>query len=496
MALTDTPRLPYTEARGSEVVASARLSASVTAAASEPVDRFYAAVRLIGRFWVWFFFKAVEIRHAERVPGQGPVLLCINHPNNLVDSLLVGTVVRRKVHYLATAALFRHPVMARFLRRCGAIPVYRRQDDPTKMERNVDMFAACLAALAEGRVIGIYPEGTTHAEARVQRIKTGAARIALGYEAERQARGGGRRELTVVPVGLSFEARKAFRGRVLIAFGPPVPVAPHLGAYREDPAKAVDALTTRMQWAMEAQVVHAERIDTADLVRAVEELYGHELIRQLEAERGLQPSEIDPLRLGRAIADAVAHFQAREPERVARIWQRIQGYRAMLAEYHVRDQAVRARLTRRPAGRRLRTSGLAVLGLPLFAYGAVVSALPYLVPRWLSRRLARKETDYATVRLLSSIVAFPLFWSAETWLVGYVAGLRLALAFAASLPVSGLIAYHYWAGLARLRGQVRFAALALTRQQAASRLLAERATIITELERARADYLTTARGDA
>jgi 1-acyl-sn-glycerol-3-phosphate acyltransferase len=467
----------------------------VTAEASEPVDRFYATVRLIGRFWVWFLFKAVETRHPERVPGRGPVLLCINHPNNLVDSLLVGAVVRRKVHYLATAALFRHPVMARFLRRCGAIPVYRRQDDPTRMERNVDMFAACLAALAEGRVIGIYPEGTTHAEARVQRIKTGAARIALAYEAERRARGHDGGELTVLPVGLSFEARKAFRGRVLIAFGPPVPVAPHLAAYREDPAKAVDALTTRLQWAMEAQVVHAERIDTADLVRAVEELYGHELIRQLEAERGVQPSEIDPLRLGRAIADAVAHFQAREPERVERIWQRIQGYRAMLAEYHVRDQAVRARLTRRPA-RRLRTSWLALLGLPLFAYGALVSALPYLVPRWLSRRLARKETDYATVRLLSSIVAFPLFWSAETWIVGYAAGLRWALAFAVSLPVSGLIAYHYWAGLARLRGQVRFAALTLTRQQAASRLLAGRATIIAELERARADYLTTTRKDA
>src|SRR6185436_12031196 len=148
-------------------------------------DLLYSAVRALVRFWLWFFFKGVDVRHAERVPVAGPVILCINHPNNLIDSLLVGGVVSRKVHFLATAALFRNPLVARFLLACGAIPVYRRQDDPDKMERNVDAFAACFTTLGHGGLIGIYPEGTTHAEPRVQRIKTGASRIALEYEARR-----------------------------------------------------------------------------------------------------------------------------------------------------------------------------------------------------------------------------------------------------------------------------------------------------------------------
>lgn len=460
----------------------------------DPVDRLYAAVRLLARFWIWFFFKAVEVRHPERVPSGGPVLLCVNHPNNLIDSLLVGAVVPREIHYLATAALFRNPLLARFLRSCGAIPVYRRQDDPDKMDRNVETFAACLGALADDRLIAIYPEGTTHAESRVQRIKTGAARIALMYEALRQdGERTGTGELALVPVGLTFEARKSFRGRVLVAFGPAIPVAPHLERYRDDPVKAVDALTTAIQWGMEAQVVHADRIGTADLVRAVEALYGNDLVRQLQAERGLRPAEIDSLRLARTIEDAVGHFKVREPERVEAIWQRIQAYRAILAEYHVRDQAVQERLERRPARRRLRTSGLAVVGLPAFVYGAAVNALPYYLPRWLSRRLARKETDYATIRLLASVVAFPLFWSAETWLVWRLAGPVWAAAFALSLPASGLVAYHYLAGLGRLRSQLRFGALALTQRHAASRLLAERQAIIAELERAKADYLAATR---
>jgi 1-acyl-sn-glycerol-3-phosphate acyltransferase len=155
-------------------------------------DPFYALVRLTGRFWIWFLFRSVDVRHADRVPRKGPVLLCINHPNNLIDSLLVGAVVDRKVHYLATAALFRNPIVARFLRAVGAIPVYRRQDDPDKMDKNVGAFEACAATLASGGLIGIYPEGMTHAESRVQRIKTGAARIALDYESRRRAAPPGR----------------------------------------------------------------------------------------------------------------------------------------------------------------------------------------------------------------------------------------------------------------------------------------------------------------
>jgi 1-acyl-sn-glycerol-3-phosphate acyltransferase len=201
------------------------------------VDPFYAGVRVIARFWIWFFFERVEVRHPERVPRAGPVLLCINHPNNLIDSLLVASVLPRKVHYLATAALFRNPLVARVLVALGVIPIYRKADDPDKMDRNTEMFAACDETFDRGQLIAIYPEGVTRAEAHVQRIKTGAAWIALGYEAHAPGR------LTVVPVGLNFEARRRFRGRVLVSVGEPVDVSSSLPVYREEPAKALHALS-------------------------------------------------------------------------------------------------------------------------------------------------------------------------------------------------------------------------------------------------------------
>jgi glycerol-3-phosphate O-acyltransferase / dihydroxyacetone phosphate acyltransferase len=496
------------------------------------MDRFYRGVRAVARFWLWFFFKSVDVRRPDRVPDDGPVLLCINHPNNFIDSLVVGAAVRRKVHYLATAALFRDPFVARFLLAGGAIPVWRRQDEgphastrpisdrppsqrsehtapastrpisdgppsqrsehaaPATMDRNADTFAACAAAFERGALIAIYPEGTTHAEARVQRIKTGAARIALAWEATHP------RTLTMLPVGLTFEARKSFRARVLVSFGAALPLHAYADAYREDPVKAVDALTRHLQASMEAEVVNVERIDDARLLQSIETLYRDVLAREVMEARGVGPRDVDLVRLSRSIVDAITWFKSREPERVEAIWQRIRTYRALLAQYHLRDETVRARLERLPARQRLVYSWDAVVGFPFFVYGALVNALPYLLPRWLARRIARKETDYATVRLLAAIVAVPVFYGLETWLVLRVAGGLAAALFAISLPLSGLIAYRYLAGAGRFRSRVRFALLTATHGAAARRLVVERQSILGELERAKTEWLAATKGSS
>ena len=458
-------------------------------------DPFYALVRLTGRFWIWFLFRSVDVRHADRVPRKGPVLLCINHPNNLIDSLLVGAVVDRKVHYLATAALFRNPIVARFLRAVGAIPVYRRQDDPDKMDKNVGAFEACVATLASGGLIGIYPEGTTHAESRVRRIKTGAARIALDYESRRRAGATGA-SLVLIPTGLAFEARKSFGGRVRVSFGEAIALAPYVELFAQDPVKAVDELTTAIQWGMEAEVVHVERLDNATLVREVESIYRDRLVRELQEERGLSAGQIDTVRLTRSIADAAAYFEARAPERVAELRDSIGHYRAMLAAYQVRDQAVRERIEPPPVRQRLSRGWKAAIGLPVFGYGLVTSGLPYLLPRWIARRTATKETNYATTRLLASVVAVPLFWGVETWIVWRLAGALWAIGFFLSLPVSSILAYHYLRGLGRLRAQARLGVVALIRHQAATQLLAERRRLIDLLERAKNDYLAATKGSS
>ena len=69
-------------------------------------------------------FTYYRIRYGgEAVPRAGPVLLVANHPNSLLDPVLVVAAARRPVRFLAKAPLFVDPKVGWLVKAAGAIPV-------------------------------------------------------------------------------------------------------------------------------------------------------------------------------------------------------------------------------------------------------------------------------------------------------------------------------------------------------------------------------------
>ncbi len=62
------------------------------------------------------------------MPRDRPLLLVVNHPNALVDALLVGWVVPRRVLITAKSTLFTNPIASRLLRWIGVLPLHRTSD--------------------------------------------------------------------------------------------------------------------------------------------------------------------------------------------------------------------------------------------------------------------------------------------------------------------------------------------------------------------------------
>ena len=77
-----------------------------------------------------FVYYRVRYR-GSGVPPSGPLLLVANHPNSLLDPMLVAAVARRPVRFLAKAPLFTDAKVGWLIRAAGSIPVYRRSDDPS-----------------------------------------------------------------------------------------------------------------------------------------------------------------------------------------------------------------------------------------------------------------------------------------------------------------------------------------------------------------------------
>jgi len=192
-------------------------------------DGFYRAVRAVGRFWLWFFFRSVDVRHPERVPLAGPCSSASITPK--LHATPCWSVAPSSASPLpGHPALFRQRAGRSLMRACGAIPVYRRQDDPDKMDQNASTFEACYQAFTDGRLIAIYPEGTTHAEVRV----SGSRPAPRDW---RSAGGSASRRVRLIRPG-STSTRAIVSGPRAGLVRRPDGGDAVLDAYRADPAKA------------------------------------------------------------------------------------------------------------------------------------------------------------------------------------------------------------------------------------------------------------------
>ncbi|WP_368410633.1 lysophospholipid acyltransferase family protein [Kocuria sp.] len=114
----------------------------------------------------------------ENVPAQGPAILASNHLS-VPDTIFMPVAVPRQVYFLAKSEYFTTPglkgrVVAAFFRAINQIPMDRRGG-----RASARSLSAGGQALAEGKLVGIYPEGTRSPDGRLYRGKIGVARLAL-----------------------------------------------------------------------------------------------------------------------------------------------------------------------------------------------------------------------------------------------------------------------------------------------------------------------------
>ncbi len=114
----------------------------------------------------------------ENVPREGPAILASNHLS-FADHFFGPLPLPRKVTFLAKAEYFtgrglKGLVSRAFFHGVGQIPV-----DRTGGKASERALATGLRVLAEGELLGIYPEGTRTPDGRLYRGKTGVARLAL-----------------------------------------------------------------------------------------------------------------------------------------------------------------------------------------------------------------------------------------------------------------------------------------------------------------------------
>ena len=349
------------------------------------------------------FFRRIDVVGISNVPADGAVIFAGNHPNALMDGfLLIAKCGRWPLHFMANAKLWDYGLLLPLLNAVGAVPVYRREEHDGEVD-NSDAFQKLYDVIESGNCMGIFPEGVSHVESQLIKLKTGAARIALSVAAR------GKVTVKIVPSGLNYIHRHRFRSQVLIEFGEAIVIDDQwVNEYRRNEQETVRQLTDYLAKSLAAVTLNAPDWRTLRFIQTARRLYK-------PASADLAPG--DYVELSRRFVDR--YLAAIDDPEMQAFREDVENYQARLDLLGLKDHQLRQAVTLGSAFQKLIVRSLTMFALlPL----AIPGALLHLPVGWIAatvgERFSYEMDDIATLKVFATILLLPLLYLAIAVFVG------------------------------------------------------------------------------
>jgi glycerol-3-phosphate O-acyltransferase/dihydroxyacetone phosphate acyltransferase len=415
----------------------------------------YRIIRWLTSITLKAYFRKVDVRGTENIPARGPVIFVANHPSAFMDPMLIGTYARRSLHFIAAAEFMGHGLKSWIYRKqLHMIPVYRPSTLPGETARNKNMFSQCYELLARGGAVVIFPEGNSVTENRIRKLKTGAARMALGAR-DHSADGV---EVSIVPVGLNYANPHRFQSEVFVNIGEPITTK----GWTSDQEGAA-GLTAEIESRLKKAVIHVEHEELDSLVKKVELIMKSRPGKQRMNQDGTSDESFVARQ---QIIDSMHTTHESQPETIRQIEMRLDAYLNKIRQMGISDSSV---ATLSPFNTPLERARL-IAGRPLFIAGFLINAIPYYITVFIFRRLkllqpgrASKKQDLnpafrGSVAIAVGMVVF------SNWYIGWALVCAILtgiwwVAFAALLVfyLTGLFTLRYigWTMISGQKSKVR-----------------------------------------
>jgi len=152
----------------------------------------FARALLIPVFLLFYNYRVIG---RENVPEGGAYITCANHLS-AIDPIFVGISLPDRMYFMAKVELFRNRLLAALMHGLGAYPVKRGEAD-------IKSIKTSLKLLSDGKVLGLFPEGTRF-KAGEDAAEPGIAMLAI------------RAKVPVLPVAIVSSYKFFRRTRVII----------------------------------------------------------------------------------------------------------------------------------------------------------------------------------------------------------------------------------------------------------------------------------------
>jgi 1-acyl-sn-glycerol-3-phosphate acyltransferase len=420
------------------------------------------------------------------VPASGPLMVLANHPSTFMDPIVIATLLNRKVYFLAKGELFKSKFTKWLLPKFNMIPVYRKQDDPSLMNKNEETFNKCYEHLEKGGAILMFPEGISITERKLKPIKTGAARIVLGAE----ARNDFKLNAKIINIGLNYENPHKFNRNLFVNINPAINASDYKEVYSTDAFKAAQDLTDAITKELEKLVIDIEDTNTDELVNGIEIVYKYKLSKDLGLSEDDKSKEF---LITKNIVETVNYYKIVQPKRVEQMKIRLAIYFENLKKLGLNDgDILNNQKNESFIFSNLKALFTIIIGFPFYLYGLINNFLPFEIPGFLASKITKSIEFRGAIGMVGGMFTFLIFHSIQIILVWKLTHIQwLTIAYAISLPISGLFTYWYYHTVLEIKNKWVLMMVFYKKSVFISNLITERENLISEIDKAKNEYAQT-----
>jgi glycerol-3-phosphate O-acyltransferase/dihydroxyacetone phosphate acyltransferase len=347
------------------------------------------------RIYTLVLFKGVEVDGSA--DHDGPRLIVANHFGGLVDAIVVVRALGGLPHIVAKSTLFKRLPLRLGLRALGVVPVYRRADH-SDTAKNTSSFHEVAKVLAKGQTVLIFPEGTVTDTQELQKVRTGAARMALS------AIESGVENLAIIPVGITYEDKVSSRSRVLVEVGERINEDEILAlAGGKEPTESNRVLVDQVT-ALVADRLGAVSPDFGSLVRERTMM----LAASIHLRTGMSKAFSEPTMAElRTVAQELANSRHEGDENRLAATGR---YQLALTASGLEDDQIQPLPKTKDLARVALVKGIIVMLMAPFALLGLTANFIAILLVMAVGALVKEPVSKGTARVITGIVVFPLSW--------------------------------------------------------------------------------------
>jgi len=374
---------------------------------------FYYMIYPYVKLFFFRFYGKKEVKGLENIPLNEPVIFAPNHQNALMDALIVLYSAPRDIVFLARADIFSKKALAWFLNSMKMLPVFRQRDGASELGKNVDIFDISVNVLHHRHHLCVMPEGNHGHQRKLRTIVKGIFRIAFKAQEEYADKP----FVKIVPVGIDVGHYIKHNQPLLIQYGKPIEISDYWKEYEESNARGINAVKKRLGEELLPLMIHIGSDEFYDSIRELKKIFNSRM-REIMGISGTKL--IDRFAADKELIARIDAALEKDPEAVRALAGKVDKYVTGLNEINVRDWVVRDQGYGliRSLWRYLSL----MLTLPVFLFGFITNAIPYLLPVHLVRNLKDRQFHSSVKAFLGILLLFPLVYALETLAVGLITG--------------------------------------------------------------------------